>query len=90
MFCVGEKKSFSSLSDRKRNCGWCMYERVRKMHEYCASLLAPGVPSPLCAPLPSPLPLPVAGILCQRCSSGTTLPHLFSCSFRLQGSLSQL
>lgn len=27
-----------------------------------------------------------AGILCQRCSSGTTLPHLFSCSFRLQGS----
>ena len=27
-----------------------------------------------------------AGIHCQRCSSGTTLPHLFSCSFRLQGS----
>lgn len=30
------------------------------------------------------------GILCQRCSSGTTLPHLFSCSFRLQGSWPQL
>lgn len=32
----------------------------------------------------------MAGILCQRCSSGTTLPHLFSCSFRLQGSWPQL
>lgn len=27
-----------------------------------------------------------AGSLCLRCSSGTTFPHLFSCSVRLQGS----
>lgn len=46
-------------------------------------------PANLIPPLSHPHAI-VAGILCQRCSSGTTLPHLFSCSFRLQGSWLQL
>lgn len=36
-------------------------------------------------PFPSLLD-PAAGGLCLRCSSGTTFPHSFPCSVRLQGS----